>query len=115
MTHPPPKPPSPPLQNLNNALAETLLVGGCDPAILNDQVEILDRLFAAIVNEQIAPKLDNKGNYNQTAQEWLKLALQCQKQCAETLKSRAAIDYMQNLGAIHTPPPYKTIKRTEGS
>lgn len=99
------------LQNLNIALADTMLVNGYDPAILASQVEILDRLFAAILDEQVAPKLTYSGGYPENIHAWLKLALQCQKQCNDTVKSRAAMEYMQTLGANIPPPPIKTIKQ----
>lgn len=111
MTH---EPPSHTLANLNKALAETMPINGQDPAILDQQTALLNTLFAGILDQQVAPYMTQKPWNNTEAQAWLKLALQCQKQCNDTLKSRAAIDYMQSLQMPGTLPlPAKIVKQNE--
>ncbi len=102
------------LKNLNKTLADTLQTNGHDHSILDKQVEILDRLFSAVIDTQISGRLTQQPWQNTESQQWLKLALQCQKQCADTLKSRAAIDYMTGLSLTGAPHPIKMIKQTEG-
>ena len=110
------EPPKPNLKTLNETLENTLLCPGNDPAILSKQAELLDQLFSAIVERRVMEKLEHTYYEGQAAQQWLKLALQCQKQCTDAVKSRAAIDYMENLNRINTAPhPVKIVKRTEGS
>ena len=101
------------ISQLPASLEDTFVISGHDPAILNKQAELLDRLFTAIIDEQVAPNVALQSNYPEVTQSWLALALKIQKQCNDTLKSRAAIDYMHDLGNRLHPTPIEISKRTD--
>jgi len=97
---------------LNPALDGTLMIGGHDPALLTRQVEILDRMFTLLADHKILRALDK--NYYESTHAWLHFALRIQKQCIDTMKARAAIDYMENLSnhvaLNHTSHPHPGAK-----
>lgn len=64
---------------------------------LERQAEILNMLFAAVIDKQICPDTEEFRRNSNITQSWLDLALRTQKQCLETLKARAAIDYMDSI------------------
>ncbi|NCT40327.1 MAG: hypothetical protein GW778_01520 [Alphaproteobacteria bacterium] len=107
--------PNPSITSLKASLEDTFVISGHDPAILNKQAELLDRLFTAIIDEQVAPKIAIRTYDASVAQGWLAFALKIQKQCNDTLKSRAAIDYMHDLSNRITPLPHYIEKQKEGS
>lgn len=80
-------------------LAAALVDGDYDRQIVQRQAQLLDTLLYTIMNKGI----DGKKN----PEHWIPLALQVQKQCIDTLKARASIDYMDALFPYHrrsTPP-----------
>lgn len=105
----------PTIAGLKDALAETLRIDGHDPAILNKQTAILDRLFTAILDQKVANALNSR--YPESTRAWLHFALRVQKQCMDTVKSRSAIEYMDNLTTLKpmatpAPGPQKIEKQT---
>lgn len=108
-----PNTPSPDLQTLTTRLETTLLspeeAAPRDAEILDEQVQILDQLFALIVGEKISPAFSGQRYDGETVRAWLAFALQIQKQTTATLKAKAAIDYMNTLTRPHVP---KIEKRT---
>ena len=97
---------------LKDALDDPLLISGYDPALLARQAEILDRLFTAILDQKVAGRFDSRSP--ETVQQWMHFALRIQKQCTDTVKSKAAIDYMSTLNALNTAPyPRKIDKQND--
>ena len=61
---------------------------------LRRQAHLLDRMLVAMLQRHLRP--DEKRGYAEKA-DWVELILTIQKQCADTLRAAAAIDYMQAL------------------
>ncbi len=101
---------------LESALGEAAAGGGdVNPALLEEQAEILDWLFKIIVGKKVIGGFER--GYS-SAQDWMHFALRTQKQCVDTVKARAAIDYMNKLSAPKPAPasgalPAETVKRTD--
>jgi len=66
------------------------------PDTLTRQEEILDTLFTSILEKKVL----SGENDTRTSMEWIALALRAQKQCADTVKTKAAVDYMANLNGM---------------
>lgn len=74
-----------------------------DEHVLDGQVQILNALFHTTLAEQLHVTKQKCGE--KRAMEWLKIALQIQRQCAETLRTRKTIDYMDNLNSVSLNAP----------
>ncbi len=94
-------------------LEHTLNFQAPEYELLNRQAIILDHLLTAMMQNQLG-KDKRKGDFTP---ERIELILRVQKQCADTIKTNAAIDYMNTMvhrcnakglsafGAEHTLPP----------
>ncbi|MCB1532612.1 MAG: hypothetical protein KDJ35_07070 [Alphaproteobacteria bacterium] len=91
-------------------LLETLSqsASGADD-LLTRQAALLDQLLYAVMRKSLQTDL-KRGYFDEAA---LLLALRIQKQCADTVKAGAAIDYMKHLGLPPLPHPHKIEKRNE--
>lgn len=106
---------TPDIQILTTEL-QTLLQSPPEANLLERQTQILDRLFTMILDDKVTTRLPTCGGYPESVQKWLIFALKIQKQCTDTAKAKAAMDYMNGLNTVHTAPrPLKIEKRTEGS
>lgn len=90
--------------------------GGIPDHNLSRQAHILEELLYAVLKSNIDTDIQ-KGYFNT---QGIELALRIQKQCADTVKTAAAIDYMNMLNARHgaiipSPPPMKISERTDNS
>lgn len=88
---------------------EALIERPQTPDTLEEQAHILNEIFTIIMRRNI--KRDKERGY--IDQDHLDLALRIQKQCNDTLKTRAAIEYMHNItkGDAH-PHPLKMLNQT---
>jgi len=106
---------NPPIQTLTDQLNETLQ-STQNADTLARQTQLLDQLFTTLMTTQIAKRLDDTNNryIREVTMDWLAMTLKIQKQCMDTGKVAAAIDYMRTLNARSTlPPPLKIEKRNE--
>lgn len=88
---------------------ESLLDHPAPATTLDRQADILDQIFTSLMRQNITRDKDN-GYINQSA---LEFALKVQKQCNDTLKTRAAIDYMQNIVKSEAAPlSFKMLEQT---
>ena len=84
-------------------------------AMLRRQAMLLDEMLMALMTDDVAAKIGT-GSYMGS---WVDMVLRIQKQCAETVKTVEAIDYMKTISARSAakalPTPSDTAERTEGS
>jgi hypothetical protein len=110
---PPPAPttpePRPPLKEITTALMATLANPASTHDRLHQQTALLHTLLCTIIKHQSEPEI---ARGCEVTHEWLELALRVQKQCVDTLKASAAIDYMQSL-APRTLPPTPLLENDE--
>lgn len=109
---------SPELEQLKKALEKTL-TQSCDydeHAVMSRQASILDQIFTILMTERVAPILTDPRK-QQTVQDWLAYALRVQRQCHETLRTKASMAYMESLQkgatAKQIPPPPILQERNE--
>ena len=79
---------------------------------LDRQAQILDQIFTSIMSDKVAERLPTCDRWPETTMEWITLALKIQKQCVDTTKAKAAIEYMNGLSGTL---PRKIEKQKEGS
>lgn len=84
------------------ATLDTLLEQPQTPDTLEQQAEILNAIFGAVMRRNVIH--DKESGHIDT--DKLELALRVQKQCTDALKTRAAIDYMEKI----TAPKTQTLK-----
>ncbi len=88
---------------------ESLLEHPATPDTLKQQADVLDAIFAAMMRRNVMR--DKENGYIDPKN--LEFALRIQKQCNDTLKTRAAIDYMQNITkGDASPHPLQLIEQT---
>lgn len=88
-----PEPP-PPLRQITTALMESLASPASTHDRLSQQGALLHTLLCTIVKHQSEREISQAC---EMTYEWLELALRVQKQCIDTMKAGAAIDYMQSI------------------
>lgn len=93
------------IKELCGHLGGTLYNMPGDERVLDEQVQILNALFHTTLAERL--NTDSKAGFERQTinMAWLKIALQIQRQCAETLRTRKAIEYMDNLTTLSATPP----------
>jgi hypothetical protein len=89
------------LQLLTAQLEQSLTDPTLDRDILDEQAQILNQLFATIMHDKVSKAFTGKHYYHDATQQWLSQALRIQKQCTDTVKTKATINYMHAL----TRPP----------
>ncbi|MCB1783935.1 MAG: hypothetical protein KDI13_08050 [Alphaproteobacteria bacterium] len=92
-------PPPPTISEMTENLRFAVQYEGLfnDQTLLQRQAEILNTLFTTILDKKICADSKDFGYYTDTTQGWIEVALRIQKQCADTLKARAAIVYMNTI------------------
>ncbi len=109
---------SPALNALKDALADTLSTDKPqdEQSVMSRQASILDQIFTILMAERVAPILTDPRK-QQTVQDWLAYALRVQRQCHETLRTKASMAYMESLQkgppAKQIPPPPILQERNE--
>lgn len=106
---------TPTIQTLTDQLTQTLQSTQSADTLAR-QTQLLDQLFTTLMTTQIARRLDDTNNryIREVTMDWLAMTLKIQKQCMDTGKAAAAVEYMKNLNTINTlPPPLKIEKRNE--
>ncbi len=99
------------LDDLRRELAATLTNPETGPDMLRRHAHVLDEMLMILMRGHLAERL-HTGN---SIERWLEMFLRVQKQCAETLKTAEAVDYMKfvaSRGAASLPAPGKTGERT---
>ena len=106
------------LRDLCALLAGCLENNTTGPAAFSEQTPILNALFHTIIAEKLdLQSADGAGD--QAAQGWLRLALQVQRQCMDTVKAESTAQYLQTLNTLNAtrhmknpflgiaPPPHE--------
>lgn len=110
---PSPTPTRQALADLKESLTESLRVNGYDAALLARQAELLDRVFDLSLCKAQGLLENYHAHGTEAAQNWLQFALRAQKQCADSMKARATIDYMESLKNRMHRPAYLPRPRDE--
>lgn len=99
------------IKELCSHLGGTLYNMPGDERVLDEQVQILNALFHMTLAERLNIDANNRRpDIEMRNAGWLKIALQIQRQCAETLRTRKSIEYMDKLTTINingSPTPIK--------
>lgn len=101
------------LNALRDDLADTLTKTETGPDILHRHAHMLDEILMALMGDNATTRINER-----YISGWIDLVLRIQKQCADTVKTVEAIDYMKHISsknAAPLPPPPETGERTEGS
>ena len=85
------------LTPLADALNASLVTTGDPEHALDRQTQILDQIFTTLMANKVAERLPTCDRSPETTMAWLALALKIQKQCVDTTKAKAAIEYMNGL------------------
>jgi hypothetical protein len=110
------------LSDLSEQLADTMQNALNGPHALEAQAQLLNYMLCAVTKNHLRRDIEG-GHFSP---EWINLALRIQKQCIDTVKACATIQYMDmlstgqhytNLRCLTTPapPPPDFYERTEGS
>ncbi len=121
-TNTPPTSPVNPQDNIKALCGWLAQSMGGDPnsqGALQEQIQVMNALFHAT----LAAQLDLNRGYHSTElhnQNWIRLALQIQRQCMDTVRAEKAVDYMDSLTAMNISrslalphPPQSTERNDE--
>ena len=89
------------LKNLCALLADCLHTNnGNSAASLTEQAPVLNALFHTIISDKLDILSADGAPTDPHTQDWLKLALQIQKQCVDTIKTEHTVQYMDIVSTL---------------